>query len=107
MEGRGSLVERRLTTRVVGSTIPPVGGADGEEDQDCGGEGEREKVDRFELATLRGLELLFLRFAMGAKTFQTTTGNIEWSQNKTESTKTLRAGSYEGYSFQYVDEKVN
>lgn len=43
---------RRLTTLVGGLILPSVVGADGEEDHDFGGEGDREKVDRSELASL-------------------------------------------------------
>jgi len=46
------LTSRRLATRAGDSMLPSVVGADGEEDHDFGGEGEREKVDRSELASL-------------------------------------------------------
>jgi hypothetical protein len=50
--GRDSLTLRRLTTRAGGSILSSVVGADGEEDHDFGGEGEREKIDKSELASL-------------------------------------------------------
>jgi hypothetical protein len=59
-----------LTTRAIGSILPSVVGADGEKDHDFGGLGEREKVDKSELASLLGLGFLFLFFAIVQRIFR-------------------------------------
>jgi hypothetical protein len=72
-------LRQRLAAGAGRLTLSSSVGVNGEDDQDSGGVGDRESADRFELASLFGLELELLSrfFAIVKKASEPTPKNLD------------------------------